>query len=101
MTAIERARLVDTASRIESSCSVREHYDYSAWDSNNAANTSIDLVVTAVGITSWIPLTATDLLGTSQHFTIPVGKLDEGVFDDGLGFDGSSIRGWQGMGAMR
>jgi glutamine synthetase len=38
-----------------------------------------------------------DLLGTWQHFTIPVGKLDEGVFEDGLGFDGSSIRGWQGI----
>jgi len=38
-----------------------------------------------------------DLLGTWQHFTIPVGRLDEGVFEDGLGFDGSSIRGWQGI----
>jgi glutamine synthetase len=38
-----------------------------------------------------------DLLGAWQHFTIPVGKLDEGVFDDGLGFDGSSIRGWQNI----
>jgi glutamine synthetase len=38
-----------------------------------------------------------DLLGTWQHFTIPVSKLDEGVFEDGLGFDGSSIRGWQGI----
>src|SRR5688500_16097808 len=38
-----------------------------------------------------------DLLGTWQHFTIPVGKLDEGVFQDGLGFDGSSIRGWQSI----
>lgn len=38
-----------------------------------------------------------DLLGTWQHFTIPVGRLDEGVFEDGVGFDGSSIRGWQGI----
>jgi glutamine synthetase len=44
-----------------------------------------------------VDLRFTDLLGTSQHFTIPVGKLDEGVFEDGLGFDGSSIRGWQGI----
>lgn len=34
--------------------------------SNNTANLSIDLVVTAVGITTWIPLAATDLLGTSS-----------------------------------
>ena len=33
--------------------------------------------------------------GLWQHFTIPVDKLDEDVFEDGLGFDGSSIRGWQ------
>src|SRR5438552_8448852 len=44
-----------------------------------------------------VDLRFTDLLGTSQHFTIPVGKLEEGVFEDGLGFDGSSIRGWQGI----
>ena len=30
-----------------------------------------------------------------QHFTIPVNKLDEDVFEYGLGFDGSSLRGWQ------
>src|SRR6476469_2739279 len=44
-----------------------------------------------------VDLRFTDLLGTWQHFTIPVGKLDEAVFEDGLGFDGSSIRGWQGI----
>lgn len=36
-----------------------------------------------------------DFLGVWQHFTIPAGKLDEAVFEDGLGFDGSSLRGWQ------
>lgn len=36
-----------------------------------------------------------DFPGVWQHFTIPSGKLDESVFEDGLGFDGSSIRGWQ------
>src|ERR1041384_4882307 len=44
-----------------------------------------------------VDLRFTDLLGTSQHFTIPVGKLSESVFEEGLGFDGSSIRGWQGI----
>ena len=38
-----------------------------------------------------------DFPGLWQHFTIPVDKLDEEVFDDGLGFDGSSIRGWQAI----
>jgi len=39
----------------------------------------------------------TDFLGTWQHFTIPVNKLDEDTFEDGLGFDGSSLRGWQAI----
>ena len=38
-----------------------------------------------------------DFPGIWQHFTIPVDKLDEDVFEDGLGFDGSSIRGWQAI----
>ena len=38
-----------------------------------------------------------DFPGIWQHFTIPVDKLDEEVFEDGLGFDGSSIRGWQAI----
>ncbi|MDZ7615943.1 MAG: type I glutamate--ammonia ligase [Patescibacteria group bacterium] len=38
-----------------------------------------------------------DFPGLWQHFTIPVGKLSEDVFEEGLGFDGSSIRGWQAI----
>ena len=38
-----------------------------------------------------------DLLGTWQHVTLPIGSFDESAFDEGLGFDGSSIRGWQGI----
>jgi glutamine synthetase len=38
-----------------------------------------------------------DLLGAWQHMTLPVRALDESAFDEGLGFDGSSIRGWQGI----
>ena len=38
-----------------------------------------------------------DFPGLWQHFTVPVNKLDEDTFEDGLGFDGSSIRGWQGI----
>ena len=39
----------------------------------------------------------TDFPGTWQHFTIPVDKFDLSVFEHGLGFDGSSIRGWQSV----
>src|SRR5438445_6285398 len=38
-----------------------------------------------------------DFPGLWQHFTIPAEALDEGVFEEGLGFDGSSIRGWQAI----
>jgi glutamine synthetase len=38
-----------------------------------------------------------DFPGMWQHFTIPAGALDESVFEEGLGFDGSSIRGWQAI----
>ncbi|MGQ9730063.1 MAG: type I glutamate--ammonia ligase [Candidatus Zipacnadales bacterium] len=36
-----------------------------------------------------------DLLGTWHHFTLPVQNLNEELFEDGIGFDGSSIRGFQ------
>lgn len=44
-----------------------------------------------------VDLRFADLPGTWQHLTIPVGKLNEEVFEDGVGFDGSSIRGWQAI----
>ena len=37
----------------------------------------------------------TDLLGTWQHFTTTLNEYGEDIFTDGLGFDGSSIRGWK------
>ncbi len=36
-----------------------------------------------------------DFPGVWQHFTVPSTELNEGSFEDGFGFDGSSIRGWQ------
>jgi len=36
-----------------------------------------------------------DFPGVWQHVTFPISELDEGSFEDGFGFDGSSIRGWQ------
>jgi glutamine synthetase len=36
-----------------------------------------------------------DLPGTWQHMSLPLAALDEGDFTSGLGFDGSSIRGFQ------
>jgi hypothetical protein len=36
-----------------------------------------------------------DFPGLWQHFTVPISELEESSFEDGFGFDGSSIRGWQ------
>jgi glutamine synthetase len=40
-----------------------------------------------------------DLMGIWQHFTIPTSELSEDLFEEGSGFDGSSIRGWQPINA--
>ncbi len=38
-----------------------------------------------------------DFPGLWQHFSVPASELDEDVFEKGLGFDGSSIRGWRAI----
>jgi len=38
-----------------------------------------------------------DTFGTWQHFTMPIGELSEETFAEGIGFDGSSIRGWKSI----
>ncbi len=44
-----------------------------------------------------IDLRFLDFPGLWQHFTIPAKRFDENTFEEGLGFDGSSIRGWRGI----
>jgi glutamine synthetase len=36
-----------------------------------------------------------DFPGQWQHFSVPVNQLSEDSFDQGFGFDGSSLRGWK------
>ncbi len=36
-----------------------------------------------------------DFVGTWQHVSVPMTEFDEDTFEEGQGFDGSSIRGWQ------
>ena len=38
-----------------------------------------------------------DFPGLWQHFSVPLSELEEKTFEEGLGFDGSSIRGWQAI----
>ena len=44
-----------------------------------------------------IDIKFTDLLGTLQHFSTTNEEFDEAVFEKGLGFDGSSIRGFKNI----
>ncbi len=38
-----------------------------------------------------------DWPGTWQHCSFPISEINEATFEEGLGFDGSSIRGWQAI----
>ncbi len=38
-----------------------------------------------------------DLIGAWQHLTIPFSELSADTFENGVAFDGSSIRGWRGI----
>jgi len=38
-----------------------------------------------------------DTFGTWQHFSCPIAELTEEIFSEGMGFDGSSIRGWKSI----
>ena len=38
-----------------------------------------------------------DFPGLWQHFSVPIREIEEDTFEAGLGFDGSSIRGWQAI----
>src|SRR5215469_8386258 len=42
-----------------------------------------------------VDLKFTDVPGTWQHMSLAITSIDEDSFADGLGFDGSSIRGFQ------
>ncbi len=44
-----------------------------------------------------IDLRFMDFPGLWQHFSVPASAIDRNSFDVGLGFDGSSIRGWQAI----
>ena len=45
----------------------------------------------------FVDLRLTDTRGKEQHVTVPSSTVDEGFFEDGKMFDGSSIAGWKGI----
>ena len=44
-----------------------------------------------------LDLKFTDLPGTWQHFSVPIGQVDDSLISKGVGVDGSSIRGFQSI----
>lgn len=58
------------------------------------AKTVADVLKMKAGI-KMVDLRFVDMPGTWQHFTLPASELTESMFEDGIGFDGSSIRGFQ------
>ena len=58
------------------------------------AKTVADVLKMKAGI-KMVDLRFVDMPGTWQHFTLPATELTESMFEDGIGFDGSSIRGFQ------
>ena len=58
--------------------------------------TDVMQLISDRGITT-VDLKFGDFPGTWQHFSIPVSEVTPALFDEGLGFDGSSIRGWQAI----
>ena len=44
-----------------------------------------------------VDLRFTDLPGSTHHISIPIKYLTEDLFTDGVGFDGSSVRGFQSI----
>ena len=43
----------------------------------------------------YVDLRFCDTLGKEQHVSLPVGAVDEDLFEEGKMFDGSSIKGWK------
>ena len=45
----------------------------------------------------YVDIRFSDLPGVQQHFSIPASAFNQDVFEDGLAFDGSSVRGFQSI----
>jgi glutamine synthetase len=61
------------------------------------ANSPVDKVLSFIKSNKieFIDMKFMDFPGQWQHFTVPVSAFNAGSFEDGYGFDGSSMRGWK------
>ena len=60
------------------------------------AKTVADVMEMAKNV-KFVDLRFTDLFGAWHHFSLPVGQMTPDLFEEGIGFDGSSIRGFQAI----
>jgi len=64
------------------------------------AKTPADALALAKEIDAeYVDLKFLDFVGQWQHFVVPLHQLSEDSFEEGFGFDGSSIRGWRAINA--
>merc|ERR550534_1302869 len=61
----------------------------------NATHAKSALAYAAANNAEFMDLHFIDFLGTRQHIGLAINELDESSFENGFGFDGSSIRCWQ------
>jgi glutamine synthetase len=63
------------------------------------ANSSVEKVLKFIkdNKIKFVDMKFMDFPGQWQHFTVPVSQFNAGSFEDGYGFDGSSIRGWKAI----
>ena len=61
----------------------------------NATNAKEVLAFAEAKGCKMVDLKFMDFIGQWQHFGIPLRELHESSFEEGFGFDGSSVRGWQ------
>ena len=88
-----RRDLTDRATRSDNAATARRRARMAAQTPKDVLKFAKDNKAEAVD------LKFLDFLGIWQHFTIPISELSEDLFEEGSGFDGSSIRGWQPINA--
>ena len=77
-------------SRVENK---QQSIDYSGVEKMSNAKEVIKMA--ADNAVEYVDFRFTDVPGLQHHYSMPISELSEAVFEEGTGFDGSSIRGFQ------
>jgi glutamine synthetase len=76
---------------------MREHWHYNRTKEDVRMTPKDVLEFAKENNAQMVDLKFIDFPGIWQHFSVPITELAESNFEDGFGFDGSSIRGWQAI----